>query len=368
VRTVPALLLIALALGCGRAPEPSGSPPRLRVRLACITERESVEVRIEGPWVLYDADTGEERERGEGLGRRIAVRGGRLSRPLRLVAEEGRIRVDERRYRGEILIRAGATGAELILDTDLEDYLPGVLAGEMGRRFHPAALRAQAVMARTYALHRLRQRDDEGAWHVTDDTRDQVFVGETDVPDLRDAVASTKGMTLTYGTDPVPGYFHSTCGGHTASAAEVFGEADLPPLVGVPCGYCADSPRFRWSPPLRFPLEEVVRELSLPGPPTAVEILASGRDGRLRTVRFLCPEPVDFTGESLRFHLGPERLRSTRVHRLSIADGHLVAEGGGAGHGVGLCQWGAEGMARAGASAADILAYYCPGAALVRIY
>jgi stage II sporulation protein D len=102
--------------------------------------------------------------------------------------------------------------------------------------------------------------------------------------------------------------------------------------------------------------------------PVSAEVIRRGRDGRAITIRFLCPDPVERDGIDVRWRLGPGRLLGTRIHRILVTDGHLVFEGGGSGHGVGLCQWGAEGMARAGAAAADILATYYPGATLGRIY
>jgi len=364
-RVLPLLLL----LGCAaEAPPVAGPPPAISVRLARFEAEEGVSIAVAGPWVLSNPDTGEELETGTDLRRRVPVRNAHLPRPLRISPGNGRITVEGRRYRGDLVLRANGSGTLVVLLTDLESYLPGVLAGEMGSRFTPAALRAQAVMARTYALSRMRESDPDRPWHVADDTRDQVFLGETTDPALLAAVERTRGMVLTWRSAPLPGYYHSTCGGHTASAAEVFGEPDLPPMVGVPCGYCIASPRFRWSPPIRWTLADLKRLLSLPAPPESVEITGRRPDGRVSAVRFLCPEPVEFTGEKLRFRLGPKHLRSTLIHRITIEGEQVVFEGGGAGHGVGLCQWGAEGMARAGASAADILAHYAPGAVLGRIY
>jgi stage II sporulation protein D len=109
-------------------------------------------------------------------------------------------------------------------------------------------------------------------------------------------------------------------------------------------------------------------DLGLPAAPISAEIVERGRDGRALTIRFRCPDPIDRTGVDVRWRMGPGRLLGTRIHRISIVEGRMVFEGGGSGHGVGLCQWGAEGMARAGAAAGDILKTYYPGAALGRIY
>jgi stage II sporulation protein D len=112
----------------------------------------------------------------------------------------------------------------------------------------------------------------------------------------------------------------------------------------------------------------VTERLGLPEPPPAIEITRRRRDGRAGKVRFSGAFPLELTGEELRIRLGVERLRSTLVFGIRIEKDWVVFTGGGSGHGVGLCQWGAEGMARAGASAADILAHYAPGAVLGRDY
>ena len=172
------LFLLLTACGSGSPPAPDG-PPVLRVLLARFAEADAVELTVVGGWRLQDADTGEDLESGHDLSRRIPVRSARLPRPLLLAPEDGRFVIDGRPYPGRLLIRPNDTGADLILSTDLESYLPGVIAGEMPAKFHPAALRAQAVMARTYARHRMQERGDERTWHVADDTRGapQVYRG-----------------------------------------------------------------------------------------------------------------------------------------------------------------------------------------------
>jgi len=363
------LLLLGLLFGCADdTPFESGEPPVLLVRLAHLEPEESVEIAVAGAWRVSDPDTGEEIDSGTSLTRHIPVRSARLPRPLRISPADGLIRIGARNYRGDLVLRSGEHGTLIVLVTDLESYLPGVLFGEMGSRFTPAALRAQAIMARTYAWSRRKAREGRQAWHVADDTSDQMFTGVVTDPKLLEAAERTRGMILTWRTDPLPGYYHSTCGGHTANAAEVFDEPDLPPMVGVPCGYCSLSPRFRWSPPLAFSLADLRRLLSLPAPPERIEIAGHRRDGRITAVRIVAGETIELDGEELRFRLDPRQLRSTRIHRIEIDGDRVLFHGGGSGHGVGLCQWGAEGMARAGASAADILAHYAPGAVLGRIY
>jgi stage II sporulation protein D len=286
---------------------------------------------------------------------------------LRVVCRAGRLTVDGTPYPGDLLLAPGEGGVVLVNETDLESYLPGVLAGEMNRSFPPAALRAQAVAARTYALHRIRKAPG-ATWHLFDSTRSQRYLGlvEPSGGPLVLAAADTRGVVLQWAGRLLPAYYHSTCGGRTASARDALGGPDLPPLVGSPCAFCGDSPKFRWT--ARFPLAEAVPGLGLPGPFRTAAVTARFRDGRARTVRFATTPTRSLRATDLRALLGPGRLPSTRIDALRVEGPDLVIEGGGFGHGAGMCQYGARGMARAGAGTGDILSHYYPAANRTRIY
>jgi stage II sporulation protein D len=248
----------------------------------------------------------------------------------------------------------------------VERYLPGVLAGELTPSFPGASLRAQAVASRTYALNRRASAPSDRPWHVTDDTATQVFRGLTTDRRLLSAVSDTRGMLLSWRGRPLPAYFHSTCGGHTAPAHEVFGGSPVPPLTGVPCEWCGDSRYFRWSAEMAFP--DLLKALGVSGPLRGAEISRRGRGDRALQFSFLAPTPVRRSAADLRARLGTSRLRSTLVFEIARRGNLLVFRGGGWGHGVGMCQIGARGLAARGASAGDILAHYYPGALLSRWY
>ena len=344
-----------------------GRPPGIRVLLRAASAREVVRITVPGVWAIIEEGTGRELSSGAGFDRRMNTASGKLPAGHRLVPKDGRLTVGDRTYRGELILLPRDEGIDLVLATDLEEYVPGVLAGEMGSAFPPAALRAQAVASRTYASHQMKTGERGRAWHLADDTSSQVFKGLQTNKTLLGAGRETAGLILTWAGDPLPAHFHSTCGGHTTDRRLVFGGPLLPPLTGVSCRWCTESRLYRWQ--ADIPMDETVRKLGLPGIPTDVSVVATDPSGRAIGVRFLAGEQsVELPGHEVRKRLGWNRLRSTLILTIEIADGELRISGGGWGHAVGMCQMGAAGMARAGAGASDILAHYYPGAVIVRRY
>jgi stage II sporulation protein D len=302
--------------------------------------------------------------------------------------------VNGRRYHGTLTVLRDRTGITLVNRVPLETYLRGVVSAEMGRR-SPAeqeALRAQAVVSRTYALRNVGRWAADG-FDLYSSVADQVYGGvDSETPEGDEAVGSTSGQVLTYDGAPIDAFFYSTCGGRTADGTEVFRAADRPYLRSIPdlaadgTAYCSISPRFRWREEwsgealrntLRRTLPAVVgtpvgdvrdvRDLRV----TATT--ASGRVGRLSII--LGRSSVDVDGPLIRQVLrstSDDQLRSN-VFTLTVtrAGGRvtrLVAEGAGAGHGVGFCQWGAVGRSRVGQDYQQIIAAYYSGATLERLY
>lgn len=304
------------------------------------------------------------------------------------------ILVNGRGYRGAVTVLRDRTGITLVNRLPLEAYLDGVVSAEMGRR-SPAdqeALRAQAVVSRTYALRNAGRWSADG-FDLYSGVADQVYGGlGAETPEGLEAVASTRGQILTYGGAPIDAFFYSTCGGRTAEGTEVFRAADRPYLRSVPdlaadrTAYCSISPRFRWHEEWTGDALRATLRRTLPAAVgvTAGEvhnvrdlrvtaITASGRVSRL-TIG-LDRSNVDVDGPLIRQVLRPasgDLLRSNTFTLTATGAGRqvtrLVADGAGAGHGVGFCQWGAVGRSRAGQDYQQILAAYYSGATLERLY
>jgi stage II sporulation protein D len=277
----------------------------------------------------------------------------------------------------------------------LEQYVQGVVNAELGRRAasERAALEAQAIVARTYAL-RNRGRYAPDGYDLRGDVGDQLYGGVQAETDLGvAAVRATAGLALLYHGTPITAFFHSTCGGTTAAPEEAFqsvrGAPYLRPVSDARPGggaYCDISPRFAWTVEWDGPqLGDILRRTV----PTVLGIDASavtdvrdvyvrrtGASGRATDVRIrVGPGEIPVPGYAVRtvFQTPDGRPLGGSMVQFDArqADGaltSLVARGRGWGHGVGLCQWGAVGRARVGQDARTILNAYFPGTTLARAY
>jgi len=291
--------------------------------------------------------------------------------------------VRERSYRGFLRIAPTPEGAVRAINiVRMEAYLAGVLANELPRTWHPEAYAAQAVAARTYALdHRNRRvaRD----FDIYDSERSQVYGGfDTETDKTWEAVAATCGVVATYRDEAgrlhlLTTYYHSTCGGATAPVGEVFGGRTPPPLAGVKCPYCFRSRRYRWSGKEIFKKEvgEALRRSGLEalrrlGEVQGVEIAARASDGRATKIRVTDAGEysVALRADLWRNLVGGRKAPSTWFTIRDAGDRIVLEEGHGLGHGVGMCQYGAEYLAEHGKTAEEILRYYYPGVQLVRAY
>jgi len=274
-------------------------------------------------------------------------------------------------YRGvPQLADAGNVRSGLIATLQVESYLYGVVPLEIGTQWPPAALQAQAIVARTYALaHRSAGR----AFDVVAHEGDQVWGGiDVESPQTNAAVDATSGAVVTYGAGLASVFYASCCGGHTVDARGLWGGADLPYLRGVDDPYCASSPDYRWTTTLTAGTLSAALgpRLAALGTLRAITLRDPQPDGR-RAVAFVgTTGAVDLSAAQVRTALGARVVRSAYWKDLTVvgdpaqADAQVVIEGAGRGHGVGLCQWGARMMALQGRSARDIVAYYFPGTAI----
>jgi stage II sporulation protein D len=335
---------------------------------------------------------------GDGL--TLLGAGGWMSRPLdaiTLSAEDGTapLWVNGKPYRGVVEVLRDRDGLTVVNRLGMEDYLLGVVSAEMGRRSpsEQPALRAQAVVSRTYAFRNLGRWRAKG-FDLSATVSDQAYGGvAAETTEGRAAVAATRGQVLTYKGGPVEAFYFSTCGGRTAEGYEVFRGARRPYLRSAddvaPNGvaYCRISPRYRWREEWTGESLRSILGRSLPGIAggatgridriSDIRVTHRSRSGRVDQLAVSTGGPeVRVDGHTtirqvLRTSAG-ELLRSASFTLVAVGAGrnvtHLVADGMGAGHGVGLCQWGAVGRARAGQGYEQILAAYYPGTKLLRRY
>ncbi len=267
---------------------------------------------------------------------------------------------------GEVEVRRSANGLLVLHALPLEDYVAAVVGSEMPPSFPPEALKAQAVAARTFAVFKKLESVAEGrAWHLGATVLDQVYRASPVDPRARAAAQGTAGEVLVFEHAPIEAYFHSTCGGRTERGAAALGR-DLPYLASVECGRCQASPRHRWK--VRVAAGELGRVAGLGGEATGARVLARTSSGRAQRVEISRGGRRAALGAvDLRQRLGFERLPSLAFD-VRVDRGSAIFEGRGAGHGAGLCQWGAAGAAREGDGYRAILARYYPGTEIVRMY
>jgi len=378
------------------------------VRIALSRGERRVAISATGDWRLYDSG-GESTLLRAAAGELWAVEAQRGA--LHAVGEDGTvmalrpapfvarpaakgsyITVGGKSYRGEVWLFADGNGVTAVNRIAMENYLRGVVPLEIGNRAQSerAAVEAQAVAARSYAYTHLAPSATR-LYDMVATVMDQVYGGvkaETPISDA--AVAATVGLVLTYHGVVVNAPYHSTCGGSTARASEVWPRSgDEPYLVpvsdripGTDRFYCDISPRFRWTSTftehaLRSVLDRYLGSYASvprggPGRAEGVKVASRTPSGRVRDL-VITTDRGRYTlrQNDIRFVLrssSGEILNSTYFSVDEKRDGGargklsgLVVRGSGYGHGIGMCQWGAIGRARAGQDFREILRTYYPG-------
>jgi len=275
-------------------------------------------------------------------------------------------------------IQVGSDGATVLTVEDgsgtgrqmtLEEYLTGVVLAEMPADFEPEALKAQAVVARTYTRKRMEGSKHEGAAVCMDSGCCQGFRSPAEylaeggqrsaVEKVRTAVVQTDGLVLRYGGALIDATYFSCSGGSTEDAVAVWGQ-DVPYLQAVDSPGEEDAPRF--TDQISFSAAELAERLDISpaGDPEGWFGDVTYTDGG--GVATMTIRGRVFTGVQLRSKLG---LRST-AFQIRVSGDRVTVETRGFGHRVGMSQYGAQAMAKAGSTCAEILAHYYTGAELVR--
>jgi stage II sporulation protein D len=276
------------------------------------------------------------------------------------------IRMNGREYGAPIDLVRNVTGFAVVNELPLEEYLVGVLRGEASETWPPEALRAQAIVARTYSVHH-RRLGPGRPFDIVASTANQMFAGRVPPSSpLWAAVQETAGQVLRREGDVFPAFYHTECGGHTEDPRQVFAAGNMPALRPVVCPFSAGSPHFHWNLELSLSeLTDLVRRNGVDvGRVTSVTVSERTVSQRAVAVTVKGTQgAVRVRGHDFRRMVGYDTLKSTLF--TVVNEGSTVRfVGRGYGHGVGLCQWGARGMADQGYSARQILTFYYPGTTL----
>jgi stage II sporulation protein D len=236
-----------------------------------------------------------------------------------------------------------------------------VVAVEVRPEWEMEALKAQAVISRTYAFYQKRKNGD-AIYHIASSVIDQVYKGNNRDIRVTQAVEETKGEILTFDNKPIESFYHSTCGGKTEKPEDVFGK-NYPYLKSVesPCDL---SPYAQWERDIQ--ISEIEQALDVQGL-KELSIKSHTSADRVREVEITTNSGLEtISALDLRKALGWKNLPSTNFSLSRVGDS-VVFKGKGYGHGVGLCQWGTLQMARDGKNYKEILSFFYPGT-VIQLY
>lgn len=364
--------VIILFLGLGLLVFYSQAESQKTVRVAIIQDAVSVRLKVSGFYEAIDSLADKSLYKARNLNTTVTVYQDGISlgaaqlntkklfiRPM----DPASLFIDGKRFRGAVQFIRNDNGRLLVINhLDLEDYIKGILYHEVSHYWPKEALKAQAIVSRTYAVYQMEQNKSRD-FDLTNDIYSQVYGGmSSERYRTNMAVKDTAGLIITYQDKPLPAYFHATCGGHTEDASLLW-NINVPPLKGVVCDLCINSPHFDWH--VDLPKKEIIASLAKSGYAIKdikdITILGRNQSGRISDLKIISDDKeTKISSKDLRNILGPNIVRSTNFS-VSIAGEDVVFEGIGWGHGVGLCQWGAYFMAKEGKTYQQILQYYYPG-------
>ncbi|HEY9653565.1 MAG TPA: SpoIID/LytB domain-containing protein [Coleofasciculaceae cyanobacterium] len=272
----------------------------------------------------------------------------------------GFVWIGDRWYRGRTKLVPTGRGLIAVNVVDLEQYLYSVLGAEMSPNWPQEALKAQAVAARTYALHKT-QTSGNTVYDVDDTTKSQVYKGlESEGQGTILAVNATAGQIMTYSGKPILAVFHSSSGGHTENVEDIWSNP-LPYLRGV-ADYDQGAPVFQWT--KSFSRNELSRKISGVGTIVSMTPERTTPQGRIVTMLVKGTGGTKrISGTNLRSALG---LKST-LFSVNPTGSSFEITGRGYGHGLGLSQWGAHNLAQRGVGYQQILTHYYQNAAITQM-
>jgi stage II sporulation protein D len=379
--TLPLLATLAHAQDVA----PAAAPP-IRVKLASLGTPTRVSLRSSVPLRISDPATGKTIEEAGELSLSVVgsqVKAGELqATTLRIEGELLTLRSGKltRDFPGALLVSASKAGLSLSNECSLERYTEGVLAGECPALFHPEAIRAMAVAARSYSY----RKGYLGTGELCDTTHCQVYRGVSGVkPSIHEAVEATAGLCALYDGEVIDAVYSADCGGYTEANENAWkGARPVPYLRAVedapePQGqaFCAVNRSHQWTLSLtKARLQALFGKAERAVKLAILDFSESGRVRRLQLAPDVPSQEMEamtataaagkssrlFSGDDWRKILGMANLKSLKFEVRECETGVQIA-GRGYGHGVGLCQFGANGMGRQGYGYADILQHYYNG-------
>ncbi len=364
------ILIINLA-GCSYfRKDISQASPGIRVLL---DEGTFFRIRTAG---LYEFQSGYEKTPGKGafivsvLSNHLEINGTPVSSEEILFFSSTPFQLNGKYYRGNLRIKLNKTELLLINELNIEDYLLSVVPSEVPNSWQNEALKAQSIVARSYALFELQNsRKLEKPFDVYASTRSQVYKGmDVENKYTSDAVRSTLGEIVTWKGKTAKTYFHACSGGMTESSKDAFNDP-RPYLKVIPSPYGKIYSLFHWSTNLPArKIENLFQDL-FQGHLKGIAVSSRTASKRIQTVTLIDSAGIQHrvSGSEFRKRIGATVMRSTRAN-IQTSDGKIILSGVGYGHGVGLAQWDAQEMALKHKTYRQIIAFFYPGTDIRKIW
>jgi len=342
------------------------------VKILIAENKPSFSLHASGKFKITDIKTGKKYSINKGgrftvAGNKKQVQAGSVKTDgdllLEISAKDGYFTLGGNKYNGKIILKPASNGVNVIEQTDLENYLLGVLPYEMSHSWPEQALKAQAVAARTYTLKSIEDKKIQD-FDLYSDVRSQMYKGAGTVYDsVKKAVKETKGQVLLNGHKLFYTYYHANCGGHTDPMPWL--KDVIKPLSGAKCGYCSNSKSANWK--TEIPLESInnfLKKNKIDGKFKSISISKKESSGRAKTLTVKTNKTKKTVNcNDFRVAVGSTKMKSCFITKIN----GRTFTGKGYGHGGGMCQDGAKGMAEAGKNYKDILERYYPSAKLKEI-
>ena len=273
------------------------------------------------------------------------------------IETENGFTINGKSYYDDIIITRNGDKGIVINSLGIENYVMGVLPYEMSPDWPLEALKAQALAARTYAVYHYTLNKKAGrAFDVDNTTKYQVYHGKNKINEnVEKAVLDTKNQVLTFKNKVIGAFFHSLCGGYTDSTKNLFGK-DVPYLRGTACYYCKDKTEI-WTTHISY---ENIKDSFGFSSSKNIRVKVTGTAGKGKVSKVLLfsdGQKVDIKASEFRSKLGATVIPSLSFSIKANGNGIDIV-GKGKGHGVGMCQWGAYGMANKGLKYKNIVGHY----------
>jgi len=304
--------------------------------------------------------------RYDGKGKKIYLTSENCKNPIIIESWGSPLGVNGKCYRGILEIHNVLGKMHVINLISLQEYLYSVVPSEISSTWPIESMKAQAVVARTYACYHINRKD--ALYHLDTSTNFQVYNGiSVESSKTSRAVNETSGEIVIYRNQPVLAFFHSTCGGITTDDKYVWKGDDKKYLKTIRCHFCKDSPCFTWNENVTlYEIQKYLRK-RYRGIGKITGLFFKKKDRRVVSVVIKHKNGViNISGNDFRLLFPIKKIKSLFFTAKKTRDG-LILHGRGWGHGVGMCQWGSRGMAEKGFSYRDIIKHYYTGIVITNL-